>query len=218
MGCHPRMASCVVLQGMLEPISRHLGSRKLPNLKFLFKILSVNQALSIQVHPDKKTAVELNEKYPDKYPDDNHKPEMAIGINFYPLAISEFQVLAGFRPIKDIKKDIQGIQPLYSLLKNIFDFSINIYKKDISESEKVKKIIIVFLGLNLESLKMIFGEIIENKSDNFLAVKFKELHNLYPYDVGCFFIFLMNYVEMKPGDSLCIPANTAHCYLKGGNF
>lgn len=46
-------------------------------LPYLMKVLSVNQALSIQAHPDKKLAQELVSK---GYPDDNHKPEIAISL------------------------------------------------------------------------------------------------------------------------------------------
>jgi len=37
------------------------------NLPFLFKVLSIDKALSIQTHPDKKTAEILHKKQPDIY-------------------------------------------------------------------------------------------------------------------------------------------------------
>lgn len=48
------------------------------NLPFLFKVLSINKALSIQAHPDKSLAEKLFSERPDVYKDDNHKPEMAV--------------------------------------------------------------------------------------------------------------------------------------------
>ena len=39
--------------------------KKLP---FLFKVLSIRKALSIQAHPNKQLAEELHEKDPDNYP------------------------------------------------------------------------------------------------------------------------------------------------------
>lgn len=48
-------------------------------LPFLFKVLSINKALSIQAHPDKPHAEFLHDKRPEIYKDPNHKPEMAIG-------------------------------------------------------------------------------------------------------------------------------------------
>merc|ERR1719230_814277 len=68
------------------------------SLPFLFKILSVRTALSIQAHPDKKLAAKLHATRPDVYKDDNHKPEMAV-------AITKFEGLCSF-------------QPAYSILSN----------------------------------------------------------------------------------------------------
>jgi mannose-6-phosphate isomerase len=64
-------------------------------LPFLLKVLSVEKALSIQAHPDKKLAERLNAERPDVYKDDNHKPEMAV-------ALTDFEAMCGFRPIATI--------------------------------------------------------------------------------------------------------------------
>lgn len=47
-----------------------------PKLPFLFKILSIRKALSIQVHPNKSEAEKLHALHPDIYKDPNHKPEV----------------------------------------------------------------------------------------------------------------------------------------------
>ena len=47
-----------------------------PKLAFLFKVLSIRKALSIQVHPNKEEAEKLHRLYPDVYKDPNHKPEV----------------------------------------------------------------------------------------------------------------------------------------------
>ena len=65
------------------------------DLPFLFKVLSIKKPLSIQAHPTKEHAKELHALLPDKYPDDNHKPEMAI-------ALTKFEAFCGFRPISEI--------------------------------------------------------------------------------------------------------------------
>lgn len=50
------------------------------DVEFLLKVLSVARPLSIQAHPDKTRAIRLHAGRPDKYKDDNHKPEMAVAI------------------------------------------------------------------------------------------------------------------------------------------
>ena len=69
------------------------------DLPFLFKVLSINTALSIQAHPDKALAQELHTKYPIIYKDPNHKPEMAI-------ALTPFEAMSGFRPVEEIKENL----------------------------------------------------------------------------------------------------------------
>ena len=41
------------------------------NLPFLFKVLSIEKALSIQTHPDKKTAEDLHKRLPNIYKGEN---------------------------------------------------------------------------------------------------------------------------------------------------
>src|SRR5690349_2547768 len=83
MGTHPNGASIDVatktpLKNLLT--EQNLGSKLYRlyegDLPFLFKVLSIRKALSIQAHPDKALAKELFEKRPDLYKDPNHKPEM----------------------------------------------------------------------------------------------------------------------------------------------
>jgi mannose-6-phosphate isomerase class I len=53
------------------------------DLPYLFKVLSVRKALSIQAHPDLKLARELHAKFPQIYKDANHKPEMTIALTHF---------------------------------------------------------------------------------------------------------------------------------------
>ena len=86
-----------------QKISAHFYSDKdglmnYGDLPFLFKVLSINKALSIQAHPDKTLAKKLHANDPKNYPDANHKPEMLI-------AISEtFEAMCGFRPAGEISE------------------------------------------------------------------------------------------------------------------
>lgn len=83
------------LTGTMD-IYRKYGTK----IPFLFKVLSVAQPLSIQVHPNKEQAKKLHEKDPKNYPDDNHKPEISI-------ALSEFEALCSFRTHDELGKNEQ---------------------------------------------------------------------------------------------------------------
>jgi len=60
------------------------------SLTFLFKVLSVRTALSIQAHPNKSLAEKLHIERPDVYKDPNHKPEIAIALS------NDFKACYGF--------------------------------------------------------------------------------------------------------------------------
>jgi mannose-6-phosphate isomerase len=79
MGTHPKSPSLVLNSG--ETLASHLSknqsligervSQKFGtedgNLPFLFKVLAIEKALSIQSHPDKATAEKLHAQQPDIY-------------------------------------------------------------------------------------------------------------------------------------------------------
>ncbi|XP_075361768.1 mannose-6-phosphate isomerase isoform X2 [Mycteria americana] len=81
-------------------------------LPFLFKVLSVNTALSIQAHPNKELAAKLHAQFPEHYPDANHKPEMAI-------ALTPFEGLCGFRPVEEIVSFLQAVPELRALIGEV---------------------------------------------------------------------------------------------------
>lgn len=43
-----------------------------------------------------------------------------------------------------------------------------------------------------------------------------QLHQQYPGDIGCFAIYLLNLITLKPGEAMFLEANVPHAYLKGG--
>lgn len=76
MGTHPSMASRVYEGGqtLREHLTSHpelLGNKVLErfgdDLPFLFKVLAIRKALSIQAHPDKELAKRLHTERPDVY-------------------------------------------------------------------------------------------------------------------------------------------------------
>jgi Phosphomannose isomerase type I len=89
MGAHPSGSSRIAKSGesllaWLERCPDALGQGVLTNfgreLPFLFKVLSVKTALSIQAHPDKVLAQQLHSERPNVYKDPHHKPELALAV------------------------------------------------------------------------------------------------------------------------------------------
>ena len=89
-----------------EGVASKFGDDQLP---FLFKVLSINKALSIQAHPAKEHAQKLHQVAPEIYRDPNHKPEMAI-------AVSSFEGFCGFRLYEEIRDFVLGVAELRELV------------------------------------------------------------------------------------------------------
>ena len=63
----------------------------------------------LQAHPDKTLAQRLFIDDPSHYKDPNHKPEMVI-------ALTPFEAMCGFRPVSEIKRNIEAYPEFSQLL------------------------------------------------------------------------------------------------------
>ena len=125
MGAHPKASSRIKIDGkeieLLKAIKKYptemLGSntaKRFSNtLPFLFKVLSANEALSIQIHPNKNQAVLLNKKDPVNYPDANQKHEVAV-------ALDSLTALVGFKPFHQIIKTLKDYPEIENFIGKRF--------------------------------------------------------------------------------------------------
>jgi mannose-6-phosphate isomerase len=71
MGTHPTLPSKLedgtLLSTIIAENPRLLGSKDLSDVPFLFKVLAIRKALSIQSHPDKALAERLHREQPKVY-------------------------------------------------------------------------------------------------------------------------------------------------------
>ncbi|XP_047340215.1 mannose-6-phosphate isomerase 2-like [Impatiens glandulifera] len=190
------------------------------DLPFLFKVLSVAKALSIQAHPNKELAKQLHKQQPNIYKDDNHKPEMA-------LAITEFEALCGFVSIEDLKEVILNVPEIEKVIGSSYKkLILNINNHEDVEEENVRSILrSVFTQLMSATKDAVSAALLEMRSrlnqsnkDGQLTEKEKlilKLEKQYPEDVGIIAAFLLNHVQLKPGEALYLGANEPHAYLSG---
>jgi mannose-6-phosphate isomerase len=220
MGTHPNGPSIVSESGisLKDYIEKHpqvLGekSRQLfgDDLPYLLKVLSVNQALSIQAHPNKGHAEILFRDHPDVYKDPNHKPEMAI-------ALSDFEALCGFRPLEEIKHFLRSIPELASVIgendtKALLDSNEANYHSALKGAfTSLMKASKDALAKELASLKA--ANLAKSTRDD-VDELFLRLLQQYPGDVGCFVIFFTNRIVLRPGEALFLGPNLIHAYLSG---
>ena len=207
-------------------LSTRITARYGNGLPFLFKVLSINKALSIQAHPNKSLAERLHARDPKNYPDDNHKPEMAI-------AITPFEGLCGFRPLGEIAHFLDTILPLRALVgEEVASAFVKAAKSDDVGTQK-QALREAFAGLMSSSSTDVDREIpnlvelAKSKGNDFanggvvstsgavLSEIVTRLHGQFGSDIGIFVLFFLNFVTLQPGEALFLVADDIHAYVSG---
>ncbi|CAK7344331.1 unnamed protein product [Dovyalis caffra] len=188
------------------------------DLPFLFKVLSVAKALSIQAHPDKELAKVLHKLHPNLYKDDNHKPEMA-------LALTEFEALCGFISLEELQGVLRDVPEIVELVASAEANQVLQFNEQDHE-EKVKSVLRSAFTQLMSASKEMTAEAI-SKLKNRLSMESEirqltgkeqlvlQLEKQYPADIGVISAFFLNYVKLNPGEALYLGANVPHAYLYG---
>ncbi|KAL4073845.1 RmlC-like cupin domain-containing protein [Scleroderma yunnanense] len=184
------------------------------NLPFLFKVLSIGKALSIQTHPDKKTAEKLHAEQPKVYTDPNHKPELA-------LALTPFRGLCGFMPIPDIKTYLTDVPEFKSLIPE----NVVCQFEGASENEEkaaLKELFSCIMTADVENVKKQLSSLVERyqrggetRAEQGIKDLVLTLNSQFPGDVGIFCSFVLNCVDMQPGEAIFLGAGEPHAYVAG---
>ncbi len=222
-GAHPKSSS-VVKSGSDElPLDQFLRSAPLEtlgshslahfgaSLPFLFKVLSVARPLSIQLHPDLKTAGELFKRNPRQYPDGNHKPELSV-------AISQVQLLCGMKPYCEI------VALLARLPELVLFAGLDLALLTTATGEKALEHVtrLVYAIFNAPSASR--ADLIRLASRHLLSadsldpdfIWFQRACSMSAADdPGLLFMLLLKQISLEPGESVYIPANLPHAYLSG---
>ncbi|KAF2803515.1 mannose-6-phosphate isomeras-like protein [Mytilinidion resinicola] len=217
MGTYPELPSYVLktgedLQDVLDANSTELIGRSIPKkfghtkLPYLPKVLSIAKALPLQLHPNKSLAAELHSRDPSQFTDPNHKPEIA-------LALSDFEAFVGFKPLKDIESLMQlaPLQPYMPLIKKprFDDQTLKHVVKTMlmASDEDISKTTAALLNIPRDS----FGE------ETYIPDMIPRLAEQYDQtDPGIIVALItMNYITLKPGQCIYIPADGIHAYLSG---
>lgn len=208
IGTHPNGPAHVKLSnGQKEELRRVLGK----DLPFLFKILSVRKALSIQAHPDAELAHRLHHEFPSIYKDPNHKPEIAI-------ALTPFEALCGFRPVEEIVTLALKYPEFGCLVSTESLMGLEAAQNHGTEVKKsaLKAFFHDLMIAKPDLVKTKTGHLIARlEQPNELESLFIRINSEFPNEVGCFCIFVLNYVQMLPGECVFLAANEPHAYLRG---
>jgi mannose-6-phosphate isomerase len=180
-------------------------------LDFLFKVLSAQKALSIQIHPTTEQAIygfqeEEERDVPLTAPERTYKDKANKAEIIY--ALSDFWALVGIRPVEEIIKNLTLLKEVPFWGKWVTQFreegsrgSVREFCYELHTYKDIK-------GLIEETLPHLEGK----KGD------LEWIHTLlaeYGEDIGIFSPLWMNVVSLSPGESLFVEPTQIHAYLKG---
>lgn len=209
------MYGTIALDELLEK-DKSLGS-----LPYLYKILDVSSMLSIQVHPDKESAVigfekeetagiPINASYRN-YKDKNHKPEVMV-------ALSDFWLLHGFLAPELLQKRLEDFKPLNGLLKEFANANYkNLYQHfmqlDVAASDAILQ------PLLQEAIASVKNGSVDKMHPHWWANKY--YNGVVPaenIDKGIFSIYILNIVYIPKNQGIFQGAGLLHAYLEGQNI
>lgn len=233
LGAHRSAPSLIEFEGQWLPLDRVID--KAPKLlgeesrakfgdelPYLLKILDVKQPLSIQLHPTKAEAelgferenqlgIALNA--PNRtYKDRNHKPEMMI-------ALSDFWLLHGFRPLAEMKSVLVERPSLQGLAQRIDTVGLpQVYREimQATQAQLEKWLLPIITEKQLEyqqdKLKWDSPDYWVLYSMEAMGISSEKL------DAGLLCFYLFNIVNLKKGEGIYQGAGLPHAYLRGQNI
>ncbi|KNC76069.1 phosphomannose isomerase type I [Sphaeroforma arctica JP610] len=234
MGTHPKGPATI--KGTGQKLNEWLAenkwalsysiAEKYGDLPYLFKVLSIQKALSIQAHPNKELGAILRKNNPDNYPDSNHKPEMCI-------ALTEFAGLMGFRPLTEIVDVLANVPELRAIvgeeqsakLKEAVDadpanaVEAGVSKNLTQQQEALKACYIQLMEASDSAVTDALAKLIPRLEAKTSRDRVEDLiltvNQDFPNDIGLFSLYFLNYVQLGPGESMFMAANEPHAYLTG---
>lgn len=227
LGAHPGGSATIDGEPLVDIIAAdpaaQLGAATVaefgPHLPFLLKLLAAAEPLSLQAHPSKLQAEDgfardnaagIPLSAPNRnYKDANHKPELIV-------ALTEFEAMAGFRPVPATKAlcAVIGSPQLDHYLSVLDDsdaslqalFTTLITIPAGTRTALIEEIITNIRALDLDAIEPWMAETLSNVVD---------LAQRYPGDVGVLGALLLNKVTLQPGEGLYLDAGNLHAYVRG---
>lgn len=187
-------------------------------LPYLFKILAAHTPLSIQVHPNKRKSelgfareneqdIALNDSIRN-YKDPNHKPELVY-------ALTPYKAMNGFRPIEHIIRLFNEIA-LGELIQEV-----GLLEQG-ANSEALGQFFSSIMMLSGERKEKVLAQLEEAYSKPIVsnmaceAIQYsKAFKKYYEGDIGLLAPFILNTVELEPGEAMFLSPETPHAYVQG---
>jgi mannose-6-phosphate isomerase len=243
IGTHAKAPSIAEIAGGREPLDKLIAeepetilgpaanARFGGRLPYLLKILDVRKMLSIQAHP---TLAQAKEGFAREnaegislqangrnYRDDNHKPEIGV-------ALTEFWMLHGFRPLEQIAEIFASTPELGSLMPGFAQRLAQAGRDPQGRRALLRELYSNMMTMPQERVNSLLNSLLsrlqtkalsDKDSADYWALRAAENFPLPGghRDRGIFSVYLLNLVHLRPGQGTYQPAGVLHAYLEGVN-
>lgn len=232
MGAHPSGPSGCVRRGMRRGLDHIIADNPLgelgadvvahfgDHLPFLLKVLAADQALSIQVHPDRTQAeagfaaeeaagIAIDDPQRN-YRDDWPKPEVLV-------ALTDFEALAGFREAHDAARmlralRVDGLTPIVEELEQGGnDARTEALRHVFAIPAETSAAVVSAAAAAARRL----ARSVPDAEDAASYAAATRMAKEYPGDIGVIASLLLRHLTLRPGEGLFMAAGGPHAYLRG---
>lgn len=186
---------------------------------FLFKVLSVNDALSIQVHPNDTQAAEGHRQGRAGYNDPHHKPELIC-------ALTPFWAMCGFRPSDELTREftLPHYRPLrarldsVSHIEELFPLLLELAHQTQTKTELLQGCA-EYIARHHPAVPLAIAHR-ATPPDGYSSQEnaywwVLKLMGQFPDDLGALAPLYLNVIALQPTEGLYIGPRTIHAYLHG---
>lgn len=147
------------------------------------------------------------------------------------VAITKFRAFCGFLPLAAISEYLSKVPELHALvpLSIISNFQTIVSDPLSSSSEddlkaSLQSVFGAIMKADKSLIDLQIGKLVERyregKSVNAAEAHLRELvlslHEQFPFDIGIFCVYLLNVVDLEPGQAIFLKADEPHAYIYGG--
>jgi mannose-6-phosphate isomerase len=193
-------------------------------LSFLLKILAAETPLSIQAHPNPQQAIEgfareeaahipLGASHRN-YKDARAKPEMIVALS------RTFDALCGFAPVETTRPVLVRLR---AASEPLLADEIDGWLAALDSAAPMRQIFGLIMQLP-EAKAALLGEQAARAAQKLDPDQHEvtdsltllgKLQRLYPGDRGVLLSLFLNFVSLKPGEAIALPAGNIHAYIYG---
>ena len=223
VGAHPAAPSEATVDGSVSPLNELVAAHPDRFLRpdrasdwfpFLFKILAIDAPLSIQVHPTPQQAVagfedEQARGIPADAPHRNYKDRYSKPENV--IALTPMKVLTGVRPQGELRE-----------LAEAFGADWLSSRVQLSPKQLLTEIIRLPQDAADRAIAGLINAAQKLMTQDGVSVTVSDAADLvnlvaqkYPGDKGLLVAFVMNLMNLAPGDSAFTPDGQVHAYVSG---